>query len=150
MLLHQSTTQAIIDAFFRSYNILGYGFSEAIYGAALDTELRKVGCRVDREVNACVRYDDGSILGRVRIDRLVERKVVVELKSTARLEPGAEPQVYNYLRATNLEVGLLLHYGHRPVFKRFICTNDRKTGFDLREGTIAPILEAADRTVPRE
>lgn len=146
MLLHQQITQAIIDGFFLTYNVLGYGFSEAIYAAALQLELAKAGLRVDRELNANVGYD-GVIIGRVRLDIVVESKVVVELKSTAKLNEGVERQVYNYLRATNLEVGLLLHYGPRPTFKRYICTNDRKTGFDLRQGTIAPFRAGGERSV---
>ena len=53
-------------------------------------------------------------------------------------------QVFNYLRATTLEVGLLLNYEPRPTVKRYLCTNDRKIGLDLREGTVAPFLKPTD------
>jgi GxxExxY protein len=138
MLLHQETTQAIIDAYFRVYNHLGYGFAESIYAAALQHELVKAGHRVDREVNVIVRYPDGTVLGRVRLDMIVNDKVDVENKAIKALSEADESQVFNYLRATNFEVGLLLNYGPRPTFKRYLCTNDRKTGLDLREGTVAP------------
>jgi GxxExxY protein len=139
MLLHRETTQAIIDAYFRVYNKLGYGFTESIYAAALQHELTKAGHKVDREVNALVNYD-AVILGRVRLDMVVDGKVVVENKAVRALPEEAEAQVFNYLRATNLEVGLLLNFGPRPTFKRYLCTNDRKTGLDLREGTVAPFV----------
>lgn len=138
MLLHQETTKAIIDAYFIVYNKLGYGFTESIYAAALKYELVKAGRKVDREVNALVHYEP-IIVGRVRLDMIVDDNVVVENKAIRALPDNAESQVFNYLRATNLEVGLLLNYGPRPTFKRYLCTNDRKTGFDLREGTIATL-----------
>ena len=136
MLLHHEISQAIIDSYFIVYNKLGYGFTESIYAAALKYELVKAGRKVDREVKAIVYYEP-IIAGRVRLDMIVDDKVVVENKAIRALPEGAEAQIFNYLRATHLEVGLLLNYGPRPTFKRYICTNDRKTGFDLREGTIA-------------
>lgn len=139
-MLHGETTQKIIDAFFVSYNKLGFGFSEAIYAAALHHELAKMGLRVDRGVNANVHYD-GVTIGRVRLDMIVEKKVVVETKAMKALPEETEGQVFNYLRATTLEVGLLLNYGPRPRVKRYLCTNDRKAGLDLREGTISPFVD---------
>jgi len=139
MLLHREITQKIIDAFFITYNHLGFGFPEAIYAAALEHELRKAGVRVDREVNVYVHYD-GITLGLVRLDILVEGKIVVEAKALRSIPEDVEDQVFNYLRATKLEVGLLLNYGPRPKVKRYLSTNDRKGGLDLREGTIAPFV----------
>src|SRR5215208_6600041 len=98
MLLHQETTQKIIDAFFISYNHLGYGFSEKIYAAALQHELIKIGLRVDREVNVFIHYD-GIVLGWARLDMIVEGKIIVETKTMRALPEDAEDQVFNYLRA---------------------------------------------------
>ncbi len=142
MLLHQEITQKIIDKFFVSYNKLGCGFPESIYAAALTHELVKVGLRVDREVKVYVHYDEIT-LGSVRLDMIVERKIVVETKALRMLPQDIEDQVFNYLRATTLEVGLLLNYGPRPKVKRYLCTNDRKAGLDLREGTVSPSLQPA-------
>lgn len=139
MLRHREITQSIIDSYFLVYNHLGFGFSESIYAAALQHELCKAGLKVDREVNANVHYD-GVVLGRVRLDMIVEGKVVVENKAGRARHEEAESQIFNYLRATNLEVGLLLNFGPRPTFKRYLCTNDRKRGLDLREGTTAPFV----------
>ena len=140
MLLHHDITQKIIDSFYKTYNHLGYGFPESIYAAALRHELTKAGLRVDRECSVSVHYD-GIVLGWVRLDMIVEGLVVVETKAIKALPEEAEEQVFSYLRATRLEVGLLLNYGPRPKVKRYLCTNDRKTGFDMREGTIAPFVE---------
>ena len=71
---------------------------------------------------------------------LVENKIVVETKTLRALPEETEHQVFHYLRSTNLEVGLMLNYGPRPKVKRYLCTNDRKHGLDLREGTIAPFV----------
>ena len=65
----------------------------------------------------------GDELGRQRIDMIVDETLVVEMKSTIDLHRGARDQVYNYLHATRLEVGLLLHFGPRPKFYRVISTN---------------------------
>ena len=143
MLLHQEITQTIIDSFFHSYNRLDYGFPEAIYAAAMQRELAKARLRVDREVNTNVYYD-GIILGRFRLDMIVGKAVVVEIKAAPRVTPEFQRQVFNYLRATNLEVGLLLNYGPRPEFRRYLCTTDRKHGMDLRHGTVAPFIAKPD------
>src|SRR5262245_21581968 len=121
MLLHREITQTIIDSYFTVYNKLGYGFTESIYASASQHELIKAGLRVDREVWVLVGYDDIAV-GRVRLDMIVENKVVVETKAIRNLPEELEAQVFNYLRATNLEVGLLLNFGPRPRFKRYICT----------------------------
>src|SRR5262245_36024491 len=119
MLLHGETTQKIIDAYFITYNHLGYGFPESIYAAALQHEIVKAGLRVDREVSVAVHYDKIT-LGWVRLDMLVEQRIVVETKAMKSLPEEAEQQVFSYLRATTLEVGLLFNYGPRPRVKRYL------------------------------
>ncbi len=118
-LLESATTGAVIGAFFDVYNTLGFGFFEAVYARALELELLDRGHSVSREVTVPVLYK-GWELGRQRIDMIVDGKVVVESKSTSDLHPNAHRQVYNYLRATSLEVGLLLHFGSSPKFHRLI------------------------------
>ena len=140
MLLHKEITQKIMDAFFLSYNHLGYGFPERICAAALHHELVRAGLRVDREVSVLIHYRDKVTLGRVRLDMIVEQCVVVETKAMKAVREEIESQVFSYLRATSLEVGLFLNYGPQPKVKRYLCTNDRKAGFDLREGTVAPFV----------
>ena len=116
-------TGAIITAFYAVYDGLGYGFLESLYMAALERELRERGHAVGREVYVPVTYR-GAELGRQRLDMVVDEKVVVEAKATEVLHPNASRQLFAYLRATRLEVGLLLHFGPRPKFHRVVCLND--------------------------
>ena len=125
-LIAQETTGAILGAFFHVYNILGYGFLEAVYVAALEQELRERGHRVGREVHVPVEYR-GVEIGRQRLDMVVDAQVVVEVKSTEALHPNAKRQLLSYLRATHLEVGLVLHFGPKPRFQRVVCLNDPGT-----------------------
>lgn len=115
-----ATTQAIIGAFFEVYNRLGFGFLESVYASALECELAARGHGVVRELNVRVFYK-GEQVGHHRLDMVVDDRVVVELKSTALLPPIARRQLHNYLKATTLEVGLLLHFGEKPrVFRSFV------------------------------
>ena len=112
----------MIRAFYRVYNKLGFGFLEQFYSMALERELKAMRCEVSREFTARVFYD-GVELGVQRLDMVVNGKLIVETKSTFRLHKSAQRQLYNYLRATNLEVGLLLHFGPEPQFFRLYCPN---------------------------
>ena len=99
------------------YNGLGFGFLETHYATALERELRAAGHSVAREY-AVRLFFKGEELGFHRLDLVVDQSVVVEIKSTLALHPVSRRQLYNYLRATNLEVGLLLHFGPEPRFMR--------------------------------
>lgn len=113
-------SRSIIGAFYAVYNKLGFGFLEVIYASALEGELVERGHRVVREFNVRVLYD-GRELGHHRLDMVVDDTVVLEIKSTPVLAPHARRQLHNYLRATNLEVGLLLHFGLDPkVYRTFV------------------------------
>jgi GxxExxY protein len=121
-LLEEATTRAIIGAFYEVYNALGYGFLEHVYVRALERELNTRGLRVGREVAVLINYK-GEPLTTQRLDILVNERVVVEVKSGPELPKGAKRQVYSYLRATNLEVGLLLHFGLEARFDRYVKPN---------------------------
>ena len=123
-LIEESLTRSVIGAFFEVYNTLGFGFLEHLYVMALERELRARGHRVAREVWVRVIYKDDE-LGIQRIDMIVDDKLVVEIKASSKLHESATRQLYNYLRATNLEVGLLLHFGTKARFYRQICRNTR-------------------------
>jgi GxxExxY protein len=118
-------TRAIIGAFFRVYNELGFGFLESVYRRALAHELRKIGLAVEVEVAIDVWYD-GIVVGHFRADLLVERRVIVETKASVALVDADRKQVLNYLRATDVEIGLLLHFGPRAAVKRVIYPNSGK------------------------
>ena len=118
-LVHERLTHSVIGAFYEVYNTLAYGYLEQNYIAALAIELRGRGHVVEREVAARVWYK-GHVIGWHRLDMLVDRTLVVEAKSTPSLHPSAQRQLLNYLSATRLEVGLLLHFGPKPRFYRVV------------------------------
>jgi GxxExxY protein len=68
-------------------------------------------------------YYRGDPLAGQTLDMIVDEKVVLETKATEQLHPGATLQLFSYLCATSLEVGLLLHFGREPKFYRVICEN---------------------------
>jgi GxxExxY protein len=120
-LIEGQLTESVIGGFYEVYNALGYGFLEQVYRAALERELRARGHAVGREVWVPVHYK-GELISRQRIDMVVDERLVIEAKSTQELHKSAPRQVYNYLRATGLQVGLLLHFGPDPAFYRLVHT----------------------------
>lgn len=114
MLIAEELTYSIIGASHEVYNQLGFGFREHVYIKALERELRARGHRVSREVSVVVYYK-GEELTTERMDMLVDDQIAVETKSTVRLDESASRQLFNYLRATRVEVGLLLHFGVKGV-----------------------------------
>lgn len=124
-LAEERLTHLIIGAFFRVYNELGFGFLEHVYAAALERELLRLGLQVAREYWVRIYYD-GAELCQQRLDFVVNDKVVVETKSTFALHKAASRQLLNYLRATNLEVGLLFHFGPEARFYRLYAANASK------------------------
>ena len=116
-LLHEKLTHSVIGCFFEVYNTLGYGFLEPVYMNALELELLWRGHRVAREVWVTVMYK-GFKIGKQRLDMVVDDVLVVEGKSTYKLPERATRQLYNYVRAMNVDVALLLHFGPDPQFFR--------------------------------
>jgi len=114
---HSDITDQIIKAFFTVYNSLGYGFLEKVYENAMLIELDKIGIEARSQVPVKVLYE-GKEVGNYYADLLVEKMVIVELKSSEDLCEEHEAQLLNYLRATDVEVGLLLNFGKKPTFKR--------------------------------
>jgi len=121
-LKHHEITRSIIGIFYQVYNEMGYGFLEAVYTEALSLALRSEGMSIHRELPINVRFR-GSVVGRFRADVVVNGKVLIEVKALPKLEPVHGAQILNYLRATALEVGLLLNFGRRPQFKRLRFDN---------------------------
>jgi len=124
-MLHQDLTDQIIKAFYKVYNTLGYGFLEKVYQRAMLHELRKSGLYCQEEHPICVFYD-GIKVGDYRADIIVNDLVIIENKAAEGLSEENEFQLINYLKATQIEVGLLLNFGRKPEFRRKIFTNDKK------------------------
>src|SRR4051812_15086037 len=121
-MLDEVLTRSIIGAFFDVHRALGFGFREYIYALALERELKARRYRVDREVAVAVYYR-GEPLAWQSLDMIVDERLVIECKATERLSSNAAQQLFSYLSATNLEIGLLLHFGREPTFRRVICEN---------------------------
>ena len=125
-LLCGEVTGTVINGFHVSYDRLGFGFLESVYRRALAMELRGFGLGVMEEAGIDVWYG-GTTIGRFRADLLVEKQVIVEIKTGRAFVDADRKQLLNYLRASELEVGLLLLFGPRPMFKRLVFENSRKS-----------------------
>jgi GxxExxY protein len=124
-MLHANLTEKIIKAFFKVNNTLGYGFLEKVYENAMAIELIKMGCNVRQQQNIKVYYETEEV-GDYYADLLIDDLVIIELKAAESLCEEHEVQLINYLKATKMEIGLLLNFGKKAEFKRKIFTNDRK------------------------
>ena len=124
-LLYKSITDAILKVYYEVYNELGYGFLEKVYQNAMYFELKSLGYKVEAQKQIKV-YFKKQLVGEYYSDLLVEDKVIVELKATELIMNVHVAQIMNYLKATPIEVGMLLNFGEEPEFKRLIYTNDRK------------------------
>lgn len=124
-LLHRGITEAILKVYYEVYNELGSGFLEKVYQNAMYFELKEKGFKVEAQKQIKV-YFKKQLVGEYFSDLLVEDKVIVELKAIEMLMDVHLAQIMNYLKATEIEVGLMLNFGEEPEFKRVIYTNDRK------------------------
>ena len=116
-LLHWEITRQIIGGFYHVYNTLGYGFLEKVYQNALAITLRKMGLKVEESVPITV-YFEGEPVGEYFADLLVEGIIILELKTADALCDAHEAQLMNYLKATRIQIGLLLNFGPKPEFRR--------------------------------
>ncbi|MFH0775173.1 MAG: GxxExxY protein [bacterium] len=121
---HSEITEKIIKAFYKVYNTLGYGFLEKVYENALFIELIAMSLLVKKQEQIKVYYD-GKEVGEYFADLIVEGCVIVELKASESLCKEHEVQLINYLKATDIEVGLLLNFGKKPEFKRKVFSNPK-------------------------
>lgn len=114
---------------------LGPGYSESVYHCAFEVALRKLGMYYETERIVPVYYD-GMNVGHVRADLIVDRKVVIELKSVGKLNEQYRIQTQNYLKLLDLEVGYLINFP------------DKKGSFEfetiIRERPIEPVLDPID------
>ena len=134
---HRELTQKIIGVFFDVYNELGHGFLESVYEKSLAVALSSIGLKVLSQIEIPVWFR-GQLVGDFTADMLVQDCVMLELKVARCLDSSHEAQLLNYLRATDIEVGLLLNFGLKPEFKRLVFDNPRKS---IREN---PRISVAD------
>ena len=124
-LLHKEITEKVIKSFYKVYNTLGYGFLEKIYENAMAIELRKIGLAVKCQHPITVFYES-IIVGEYFADIIINDIVVVELKASKSLLEEHECQLINYLKATEIELGLLMNFGKEADYKRKIFMNKFK------------------------
>ena len=122
---YKELTESIIRIFYKVYNKLGYGFLEKVYENAMMLELKRENITSVSQHPIRVLYD-GEILGEYHADILVNGKVIVEIKVSRSLVEENEAQLLNYLKATDIEVGLLLNFGKKPEVRRKAYDNNRK------------------------
>nr|CBH37960.1 conserved hypothetical protein [uncultured archaeon] len=122
---YKELTEEVIRIFYRVYNKLGYGFLEKVYENAMMIELKKAGFPAVSQYAIKVLYE-GEVIGEYYADILVENKVIVEIKAARSLVKENEAQLLNYLKATDIEVGLLVNFGTKPEVKRKAFDNLRK------------------------
>jgi GxxExxY protein len=125
MLLHKELTEDILDAFYEVYNELGHGFLEKVYQNALFLELKERGHQVIPQ-QRCPVYYKGKEVGEYYTDMIVNDVVILELKSVECINTSHKRQLQNYLKASAVEVGLLLNFGKEPEFARKVFFNDKK------------------------
>lgn len=123
--LHKRLSDAILKIYYEVYNNLGYGFLEKVYQNAMYLELKNQGYNVEPQKQIKVYYKE-MVVGEYYADLLIDNTIILELKACECLMDAHKAQLINYLKATDIEVGLLLNFGETPEFKRFIYTNDRK------------------------
>ena len=124
-LLHKDTTDIILKSFYKVYNNLGYGFLEKVYENALLYELRNQGLDCEKQKPIKVYYEQIQV-GEYYSDIIVNECIILELKAAESIAEEHEFQLINYLKATEIEIGLLLNFGKNPEFKRKIFTNNKK------------------------
>ena len=123
--LFKEETDGIIAAFYDVYNTLGYGFFERVHQNALYQELKRRGFKCEAQYKVKV-YFKGQEIGEYFADILVNNHIILELKAVDSICNEHELQLINYLKATEIEVGLLLNFGEKPQVRRKLFTNDRK------------------------
>jgi len=125
-LLYSELTDIIIGVYYDVYNELGHGFLESVYGNCMSLALESAGLSVMREFPIPV-YFRGADVGKFKADLVVNKCILIELKAIQNLDKSHEAQIMNYLRATEIEVGLLFNFGSlKPQFRRIIFENSNK------------------------
>ena len=124
-LLHKDLTDTILKVYYDVYNELGFGFLEKVYQNSMYLELKAKGFYVEPQKRIKV-YFKGVEVGEYFADLVVNESVILELKATECIVQEFEFQLINYLKATEIEVGLLLNFGKKPEFRRKVFENSRK------------------------
>lgn len=122
---YSDLTGKVLGTFFQLHKEMGYGFAEKVYQAAFAILLEEHGLMVEQQRPIKV-YFHNQLVGEYVADMVVNGVVLLELKAIERLADVHSAQLLNYLKSTELEVGLLLNFGPQAEFRRKIYDNSRK------------------------
>jgi GxxExxY protein len=132
LLEHRELTEQIIGIFYEVYNELGPGFLESVYAKAMAVALQQAGLTVEREKPIAVHFRN-TLVGDFWADIVVNGQAICELKASPSIHRVYEAQLLNYLRASDIEVGLLLNFGPKPQSRRLAFSNARKRSALIRD-----------------
>ena len=138
-LKHRALTDKIIGTFYEVYNELGFGFLESVYENSLIIALAEKGFKVEQQISVPVWFR-GQRVGDFVADILVENTIILELKAVRAIDEAHKAQLLNYLRATEIEIGLLLNFGQSAEFKRLAFDNHRKKQSPIPKSIIENLL----------
>ena len=124
-LKYEKVTSELIKTFYDVYNELGWGFLETVYQNSMFIELKSRGFDVVAQKQIKVKYK-GIEVGSYYADLIIDDMIIIELKSAERLIAAHEAQLLNYLKGTDIEVGLLFNFGKKPEIRRQIYELARK------------------------
>lgn len=113
-LIYEDETYAIKGAVFEVYKTMGAGFLEAVYQESLEEELRARGIPFTPQAEIKIEYKGKVLRQFYKADIICYDKIIVELKAVSSLLPEHSAQLFNYLKATNMKLGLLVNFGHYP------------------------------------
>ena len=144
-LRHSQLTEEIIGVYYDVYNEVGHGFLESVYANCMHRALSQAGLTAEREAAIPVFFR-GWDVGQFKADLVVNRLILVELKAVQSLDRSHEAQVMNYLRATELEIGLLFNFGaSKPQFRRIILENpNKRIRVHPRKSAVGGLSEACE------
>ncbi len=127
--LHSELTSLILQAYYKVYNNLGYGFTKSIYENALLRELKQLKLEYEHKKQIEIYYQSQEV-GTIECDITVKNSVVVQVQTNDELESKEEQKLTNILKSSIYEVGLILNFGRTPEHKRKVYTNDLKNSVD--------------------
>ena len=127
---NDALTEKIVGVFHEVYNELGFGFLESVYREAMRIALQQAGLRVKAEVPVQVSFR-GRFIGAFRADLIVDGRVVVELQTAESISNAHEAEVLHYLRASAMEIGLVMNFGPDAGFRRIVLRNTLKNGLPV-------------------
>ena len=126
-ILYKQLSFAVVGAAMEVHRILGSGFLESVYQAALEKELTLRNIPFLHQVELPVMYKD-ELIGVYKADLVVDGKIIVEIKSVSRLNSAHDAQAIHYLTATGMELALLLNFGGGSLaYRRVVKTNNKST-----------------------